>query len=296
MLSAPGESRQHTAGLTAAALIAFAANSILCRLALGSAAIDAASFTTVRLVAGAIALVLVGWFRGVPGAPGGGSWVEAFLLFVYAVTFSFAYRSLSAGTGALILFSSVQITMMAAGLRAGERPAPRVWAGWLLALGGLVGLVLPGLTAPSASGALLMGSAGVAWGVYSLRGRGATDPVAATRGNFIRAVAPALCVSLIGASAMHVSPRGIALAVFSGAAASGLGYVLWYAALRGLRATRAAIVQLAVPALVATAGVFLLAEPASLRLLVSGTAIMGGVALAVLGRSRTELPRPAESA
>jgi drug/metabolite transporter (DMT)-like permease len=296
MVEAAPTSRARTAGLTAAALVAFAANSILCRLALGEGAIDAASFTTVRIVSGALALVLVGRLHRGPVAPEGGTWTEAFLLFLYAVAFSFAYRSLSAGTGALILFSSVQITMMVAGLRAGERPAPRVWAGWILALGGLVGLVLPGLSAPSAPGAALMGMAGAAWGFYSLRGRGANDPVAATRGNFARAVVPALGVSLICTPAMHGSTRGIALAVLSGAAASGLGYVLWFAALQGLTATRAAIVQLAVPALVATAGVLFLSESVSLRLLGSATAILGGVAMAVLGRSPTTIPRPAEPA
>ena len=289
-------SRGHTAALTAAALAAFAANSILCRLALGSGALDAASFTTVRIVSGALALVLVGGVRRGSVASRGGSWIEAFLLFLYAVAFSFAYRSLSAGTGALVLFSSVQITMIAAGLRSGERPASREWAAWLLAVGGLLGLVWPGLTAPPASGAALMGLAGAAWGGYSLRGRGSADPVAATRGNFVRAVLPAVCVSLICAPNLHGSSTGITLAIFSGAGASGLGYVIWFAALRGLTATRAAIVQLSVPVLVAAAGGLFLSETPSLRLLLSATAILGGVAMAVLGRRPVALTRPAEPA
>ena len=282
--------------MTAAALTAFAANSILCRLALGSGALDAASFTTVRIVSGALALVLVGGVRRGSVASRGGSWIEAFLLFLYAVAFSFAYRSLSAGTGALVLFSSVQITMIAAGLRSGERPASREWAAWLLAVGGLLGLVWPGLTAPPASGAALMGLAGTAWGGYSLRGRASADPVAATRGNFVRAVVPAIGVSLICAPNLHGSSTGITLAIFSGAGASGLGYVIWFAALRGLTATRAAIVQLSVPVLVAAAGVLFLSETPSLRLLLSATAILGGVAMAVLGRRPVALTRPAEPA
>jgi drug/metabolite transporter (DMT)-like permease len=296
MPSPPPASGGSTAGLTLAALVSFAANSILCRLALGAGAIDAASFTTVRIVSGAIALVLVGRFSRSPVAPGGGTWLEAFLLFLYAVTFSFAYLSLGAATGALILFSAVQITMIVAGLRSGERPVLREWAGLLLALGGLVGLVLPGLTAPSPQGAVLMGSAGVAWGVYSVRGRGAINPVAATRGNFARAVVPALILSLISISEVHGSARGITLAILSGAGASGLGYAVWYAALRGLTTTRAAIVQLSVPVLVATAGVLLLSESLSLRLLCSAAAILGGVAMAVLGRKSPALARPAEPA
>lgn len=282
--------------MTAAALAAFAANSILCRLALGSEALDAASFTTVRIVSGALALVLVGGVRRGSVASRGGSWIEAFFLFLYAVAFSFAYRSLSAGTGALVLFSSVQITMIAAGLRSGERPASREWAGWLLAVGGLLGLVWPGLTAPPASGAALMGLAGAAWGGYSLRGRASADPVAATRGNFVRAVVPAIGVSLICAPNLHGSSTGITLAILSGAGASGLGYVIWFAALRGLTATRAAIVQLSVPVLVAAAGVLFLSETPSLRLLLSATAILGGVTMAVLGRRPVALTRPAEPA
>ena len=296
MVEAAPISRGRTAGLTVAALVAFAANSILCRLALGAGAIDGASFTTVRILSGAVLLAVLGRLQRGRVAHDGGTWLEAFLLFLYAITFSFAYRSLSAGTGALILFSSVQITMIVAGLREGERPALPEWVGLFLALGGLVGLVLPGLTAPSAPGAALMGSAGMAWGLYSLRGRGALDPVAATRGNFTRAVVPVLGVSLICSSQMHGSARGMALAILSGAGASGLGYVAWYAALRGLTATRAAIVQLSVPLLVAMTGVLFLSESLSLRFLGSATALMGGVAMAVLGRRSVAIRPPTEPA
>ena len=280
-----------TAVLTAIALVAFAANSVLCRLALGEGAIDAASFTTFRLGSGAVALwILRSLIRG-PGAPRSGlAWLGASMLFLYAVAFSFAYLSLGAGTGALILFASVQLTMILAGLRAGERPHFREAVGLLLALGGLVYLVWPGLTAPSLAGSTLMTAAGIAWGVYSLRGRGTTDPLAATADSFVRAVPFVLITSLVFLPSRRWSAEGVGLAMLSGAGTSGLGYVIWYAALQGLTATRAAIVQLAVPVLAAAGGVVFLSEPLSLRLLASAIAILGGVALAVRGRA-VSLPR-----
>jgi drug/metabolite transporter (DMT)-like permease len=271
--------------LTATALLAFAANSLLCRLALGERAIDAASFTTLRLVAGAAALWLARLPARKPGAANsGGTWLSGLLLFLYAVAFSFAYLSLGVGTGALILFAAVQATMILAGLRAGERPHAREWTGLALALGGLVYLVSPGLTAPSPAGSALMAVAGVAWGAYSLHGRGSTNPVTVTGGNFLRAVPPALIVSLAFLPSRSLSVRGIALAVLSGAIASGLGYVVWYAALRGLTATRAAIVQLLVPVVAAGAGVVFLSESVTVRLALSAAVILTGVALAVAGR------------
>jgi drug/metabolite transporter (DMT)-like permease len=212
------------------------------------------------------------------------NWASAILLFLYAVAFAFAYTSLSAGTGALILFGSVQATMLFAALRSGERPSLLEWAGLFLALIGLVYLMFPGLASPSLTSSALMVMAGISWGFYSLRGRGAKDPLAATTNNFIRALPLAIAVSIIMLASSHVSTEGILLAVLSGALASGVGYVIWYTALRGLTATRAATVQLAVPVLAAVSGVVLLSENVSLRLLLSATMILGGVGLTLVGR------------
>ncbi|MFZ5877348.1 MAG: DMT family transporter [Nitrospirota bacterium] len=277
---------------TALALLAFAANSVLCRLALGNATIDAASFTAIRLTAGAATLwLLVRVATPARAARPRGDWVSAAALFTYATAFSFAYLSLSAGTGALVLFGAVQTTMILAGLQSGERPHPVQWAGLLAAAGGFAALVFPGLTAPSPAGAALMALAGAAWGVYSLRGRGATDPTAVTADNFMRSAPLALLVVLATLPVAHRSPQGVWLAVASGSLASGIGYVLWYAALRGLTATRAAAVQLAVPALVAFAGVMFLAEPVSPRLIGSAILILGGVGLTLVGSERSGRPR-----
>jgi drug/metabolite transporter (DMT)-like permease len=298
--------------LTLSALVAFAANSVLCRLALGGRAIDAASFATIRLASGALALLsllaLVSRGRGDRRDGRGpapddertagparrvrpaGSWRSAAALFLYAVPFAFAYLSLSAGTGALILFGAVQATMIAVGLRGGERPHRLEWWGLIIAIAGLIVLVLPGLRAPAPAGSLLMAVAGMAWGVYSLRGRGAGRPLAITAGNFARAAPLALAVSLLCLRALHVSPRGALLAVLSGAVTSGLGYAIWYAALPGLTATRAATVQLAVPVLAALGGVAFLGEHVTLRLVVSATFILGGVAAALRGRLRPVPP------
>lgn len=260
-------------------------NSVLCRLALGKASIDAASFSTVRLSSGAVMLLLItliskGRITQTPRR----NWVSATLLFLYAVAFAFAYISLSAGTGALILFGSVQVTMIVAALRSGERPSLLEWAGLLLALSGLIYLVFPGLASPSLTSSALMMIAGVSWGFYSLRGRGAKDPLIDTTNNFVRALPLAIVVSLIMFSRTHASTEGFLLAVLSGALASGVGYVIWYTALRGLTATRAATVQLAVPVLAAVGGVILLSENIRLRLLLSAIMILGGVGLALMGR------------
>ncbi|HET9587799.1 MAG TPA: DMT family transporter [Anaerolineales bacterium] len=274
---------------TALAMIAFASNSLLNRLALGRGAIDAVSYTTVRLVTGALILVVIALLQKNNGQTKvRGSWLSAGMLFLYAAAFSFAYLSLSAGTGALILFGSVQVTMILVALRSGERPHLQVWLGVLLALGGLVYLVMPGLRSPSLPGSLLMTGAGIAWGGYSLRGRGSETPLADTTGNFLYAVPFILFVRLVSLNGVHLSFDGVFLAVLSGAIASGLGYVIWYAALRGLTATRAAIVQLSVPFLAAWGGVMFLAEDVSLRLLFAGALILGGIALAVLGRVRAQ--------
>jgi len=273
--------------LTLVALLAFAGNSILCRLALGERSIDAASFATLRLGSGALFLWLV--LRLHAGRTAG-SWAGGLALALYAVPFTFAYLLLGAGTGALVLFGCVQAIMIAAGLREGERPRGREWVGLLLALGGLVYLVAPGLTAPAPLGSILMAVAGSAWAVYSLLGRGAASPVAATAGNFLRAFPFALLVSLACLRAAHLSPRGALLAAVSGAITSGLGYVIWYAALRGLTATRAAIAQLAVPVLAAAGGVLLLGEPVTVRLALAALLILGGIALALQGRRQPATP------
>ena len=270
---------------TGFALVAFAANSVFCRLALGESSIDAASFSTVRLVSGAVTLVLITQVTG-SVAEHRGNWTSASMLFLYAVAFSFAYISLSTGTGALILFGAVQATMILAALYSGERPHMLEWVGLFFALAGLVYLVFPGLSAPSPTGSILMAVAGISWGVYSLRGRGTAGPIAATTGNFVRAVPFVLVVSLVMLQDVHISAKGVLLAVLSGALASGVGYVVWYAALQGLTATRAATVQLSVPVLAAAGGVIFLSEHISIRLLLSAIMILGGVGLSLLGRAR----------
>lgn len=274
-----------TAALTAAALLGFAANSILCRMALQPRLVDAATFTTIRLVSGAVVLVLLAR-TSVRAEASGGSWASAAALFAYAAAFSFAYLRIGAGVGALLLFGAVQATMLIWALRSGERLRPLQWLGLAAAIGGVVALVLPGLSAPDPIGAGLMLAAGVAWGVYSLRGRGTARPLAATAANFVRTVPFTLALSLAAPGPIAVSPRGAALAAASGALASGVGYSLWYAALPGLTAARAAVLQLLVPVLAAAAAVALLGEPLTTRLVAAGAAILGGVALAIGARRR----------
>lgn len=265
------------------ALLAFAANSVLCRVALREAAVDPATFTTIRVIAGAVTLMLVmRWTRR--DSLRTGSWVSAGMLSLYAVPFSFAYVSLTTGTGALILFGAVQTTMLAAALRSGERPRAGEWAGLAVALAGMVYLVLPGLAAPPLLAAALMALAGFSWGIYSLRGRSTADPLADTTINFVRSVPFVVVVSLVTLTRFHAELRGTLLAVLSGAVTSGLGYVAWYSALRGLTATRAALVQLAVPILTAAGGVVLLSEAISARLVFAAIMVLGGIALAVLAR------------
>ena len=273
-----------TALSTVVAMIAFAANSVLCRMALAPDAIDAASFTTLRLASGAATLWVLIRVLSKPHSRPGGSWESAIYLFIYAIAFSFAYVSLSAGTGALILFGSVQITMIVWALVTGERPHPGRWIGMAIALGGFIYLVLPGVTAPSPVGAMLMTAAGVSWGFYSLRRLGDSNPLLATAGNFLRAAPLALVISLVMLSGTQATAPGIWLAIASGSLASGLGYVVWYAALRGLSASGAAVVQISVAPVAAEGGVLLLGEAISARLVVSSSLILGGIALALLAR------------
>jgi drug/metabolite transporter (DMT)-like permease len=272
-----------TVALAATALIAFASNSVLCRLALRGAAIDAASFTAIRMLSGAAMLVVVTAHRGMPLQPLAGTWTTAALLALYAVPFALAYTQLTTGTGALILFGTVQVTMLAAAVGSGDRPRAVQWAGAVVALSGLAYLVFPGLTAPPAGPALLMAIAGVAWALYSIRGRVLSNPLAQTTGNFVRSLPLAAATMLVFLPQAHAEPRGVALATASGALASGLGYVAWYAALRGLTAMHAGVVQLAGPVLAAAGGVLLLGEPLSIRLVLSAAMVLGGIAMAIVG-------------
>jgi len=266
--------------LTLLTMVAFAANSLLCRAALRDTAIDAASFTSLRLVSGAVVLWLI-TLRGHAGRSGKGNWTSALALFAYAAAFSFAYISLPASTGALLLFGAVQATMIGYGLWKGERFRPIQWAGFGVALAGLVVLLLPGLSAPPLWGAALMLGSGVAWGVYSLRGRGAGNPIRVTAGNFLRTVPTAILLSVVMAGRASFDAPGVGYALASGALTSGLGYAIWYTALPALKATTAATVQLSVPVIAAIGGVLLLAEPLSLRLVVATAAILGGIALVI---------------
>lgn len=269
--------------LTALAMLAFAANSLLCRVALKETGIDAASFTAIRIASGALMLWLIVRLRD--GRVGGhGSWLSAFALFAYAAAFSYAYVSLPAAVGALLLFGAVQATMIGYGMARGERFNPRQTLGLALACGGLVGLLLPGLSAPPLAGATLMIAAGVAWGVYSLRGRGGSNATALTAGNFLRALPFAAALSLAMLSRASVDTAGTGYAIASGALASGLGYAIWYTALPGLRATNAATVQLSVPVIATLGGALFLDEAITTRLVLASIAVLGGIALVITGR------------
>jgi len=305
-------------------MTAFAGNSLLCRLALKQTSIDAASFTFTRIISGAIALWLIVEFRrrlmidrtaaplverspnspATPKAredgsssvtrhsslPQAGNWPSALALFTYAAAFSFAYISLSAGTGALLLFGAVQATMIIWGLRQGEQLGARQWVGLAFALGGLVALLFPGLSAPPLSGSILMLSAGIAWGIYSLRGQASGDPISETAGNFLRAVPLAAVLSVAFLHWASLDRAGIGFAILSGAIASGVGYAIWYTALPGLRAASAATVQLSVPVLAAAGGILLLGESITLRLLFASVAVLGGIALVVIEKRRAFAP------
>lgn len=276
--------------LTTLAMFAFASNSLLCRVALNDTDIDAASFTTVRLVSGAAVLWLVARMNAGTRS-GNGNWLSALALSVYAAGFSFAYVALPASTGALLLFGAVQATMIGHGIRAGERLAGLQLFGLLLALGGLIGLLLPGLSAPPLDQALLMLSAGIAWGIYSLRGKGAGDATRVTAGNFLRAVPFAAVLSMLTLDRASLDSAGIGYAVASGALASGMGYAIWYTALPALRATTAATVQLSVPIITALGGIIFLGESATLRLVLASIAILGGIALVLREKKSCGRPR-----
>ncbi len=271
--------------LTSFALTAFAFNSILCRMALGPGEADAAGFSAVRLLSGAAMLAALLAANGKPRSlTSDGNWLSGFFLFAYVICFSFAYLGLTTGTGALLLFGSVQFTMVAAALYRGERPGRMEWAGLMIAIAGLVYLVFPGLAAPPPANSMLMIAAGIAWGLYTLRGKGSKDPLADTAGNFIRAVPMALIAAVPFYSQINLSARGVMLAVLSGAIASGIGYAVWYAALKHHTATRAAALQLSVPVIAAAGGIVFLAETASLRLALATALILGGIGIVILGK------------
>jgi drug/metabolite transporter (DMT)-like permease len=294
--------------LTVLAMIAFASNSLLCRAALKETSIDAATFTFVRIFCGAAALWLIMQIRrgmialAPQSSPKGrgdsfflqekvgiredGNWISALALFIYAAAFSFAYVDLSAGTGALLLFGAVQATMILWGLHKGERLDAIQIVGFVVAVIGLVVLVFPGLSAPPLIGSILMLGAGVAWGIYSLRGKLEKNPASVTAGNFLRAVPFAAVVSLTFIPWTHVDLAGASYAMISGAITSGLGYVIWYSVLPDLKAASAATVQLSVPMLAAAGGILLLGEPLTLRYLLASITILGGIALVVLEKNR----------
>jgi drug/metabolite transporter (DMT)-like permease len=285
-LNGRGDSKARVFALTSLAMLAFAGNSLLCRLALGHTRIDAASFTTLRLISGAAMLWLLVRLRG-GSREGRGNWVSALALFGYAVCFSFAYINLSVATGALLLFGAVQATMIGVGIVRGERLQMAQLAGLLLAVGGLVGLLLPGLSAPPPMAAALMLAAGIAWGIYSLRGRGAGDSTKVTAGNFLLAAPMAVAVSLVTVRGASLDAAGIGYAVASGALASGLGYAIWYTALPALKSATAAVVQLSVPVITTLGGLVFLGEPITVRVTLASAAILGGIALVVLGTRRS---------
>ena len=270
-------------------MIAFASNSLLCRAALKQTSIDAASFTFVRIFSGAVALWLIVNVRRSIGAASdirvGGNWISALALVLYAAAFSFAYVDVAAGTGALLLFGAVQATMVLWGLHKGEQLRAIQIVGLIVAAIGLVVLLFPGLSAPPLFGSILMLGAGIAWGIYSLRGKGKKNPATVTAGNFARAVPLAAAVSIMFLPRLHLDLAGVTYAIISGAITSGVGYVIWYSALPGLKAASAATVQLSVPVLTATGGILLLGEPLTLRYLLASVAILGGIAFVVLEKT-----------
>lgn len=282
-----------TVWLTALSLMAFAANSVLSRLALAEGWMDAASFTVVRLLSGALVLMALLWLsqtktktKAKKNVSSGGSWRAAFFLFTYAVAFSFAYLQLDTGSGALVLFGMVQLSMVAATLVKGHRLHRLELLGMLIAFSGLVYLVLPKVSTPSVVGVLLMAIAGIAWAGYTLLGRGSTSPLADTSYNFLRTVPMALVLLLICIEQLQISPKGVLLAVLSGALASGVGYSIWYRVLKHLSATQAGVLQLLVPVIAAIGGVLFVAEPLNLRLVLSAVLILGGIYLVIRPKTK----------
>lgn len=274
-----------TVVLTTLAMIAFAANSVLCRLALGNHTIDAASFTIIRLLSGIFVLMLlIGFSNSNKKATSKGSWIASSMLFLYAITFSYAYITLDTGTGALIMFGTVQITIILIALFNGNRLHLAEWIGVGIAFSGFVYLVLPGVTSPSVIGFILMTVAGIAWAIYTIKGKGSSNPMSDTSYNFLRTTPLVIVLAIAAFQYVSYSTEGIVLAVLSGGLASGIGYMIWYSALGGLSSTQAAVVQLSVPLIAALGGVVFMSEAVTLRLMLSSLMILGGILLVVLGR------------
>ena len=274
-----------TSLFTGLALIAFAANSVLCRLALGNGAIDASSFTGIRLLAGAIALFTILSIKGSnKGASSKGSWTASLSLFLYAITFSYAYLSVDTGTGALILFGSVQITMIMLSLISGTRLHLIEWSGVILAFTGFIYLILPNITTPSITGFILMTVSGVSWGIYTLKGRSSKNPLMDTTYNFLRTIPFIALLAVFTLQNMNYSTEGIVLALISGAITSGAGYTIWYIALGGLSSTQAAVIQLSVPVIAAIGGVIFVSEVITMRLVISAAIVLSGILMVVLGK------------
>lgn len=267
------------------ALIAFAANSVLCRLALGNEAIDAPSFTGIRLLSGAITLFIILSIKGSnKGTLSKGSWPAGLMLFLYAITFSYAYLSVDTGTGALILFGSVQITMIMLSLVSGTRLHLIEWSGVIIALTGFIYLILPDITTPSVNGFVLMTVSGMSWGIYTLKGRGSKNPLMDTTYNFLRTIPFVALLAIFTTQNMSYSFEGIILALISGAITSGVGYTIWYIALGGLSSTQAAVLQLSVPVIAAIGGVVFVSEEITIRLIISATIVLSGILMVVLGK------------
>ncbi len=286
MINKPADYLVRTIVFTSLALIAFAANSVLCRLALDERAIDASSFTIIRLMSGAVFLMgIIGINKTKHGSTTKGSWSAGVMLFLYAISFSFAYITLNTATGALILFGSVQITMILLSLLSGNRLHIAEWSGVIIAFTGFVYLILPSVTTPSAAGFLLMAVAGMAWGIYTLMGRGSKNPLTDTAYNFFRTIPIAVVLLLITIKNSSFSFEGVFLAVLSGGVTSGIGYTIWYIALGGLTALQAAVLQLLVPVIAAFGGVIFVSETITLRLTISAMMILGGILMVVLGRN-----------
>lgn len=278
-----------TSLLTVLALIAFAANSVLCRLALGGEAIDASSFTAIRLLSGAITLFIILSIKGSikgsnKGALSKGSWKASFALFIYAIAFSYAYLSVDTGTGALILFGSVQITMIMLSLISGTRFHLVEWSGVIIAFSGFIYLILPNISTPSMNGLILMTVSGISWGIYTLKGRSSINPLMDTTYNFLRTIPLVAILVVLTMHDMNYSFEGVILALVSGAITSGVGYTIWYIALGGLSSTQAAVIQLSVPVIAAIGGVLFVSEEITMRLIISAAVVLSGILMVILGK------------
>lgn len=268
-------------------MVAFAANSILCRYALQGEEIDAASFTSIRLLTGAIGLILLVSIKNNEALQlKQGSWLSALLLFLYATSFSYAYISLNTGAGALILFAAVQLTMVIVTLLKGKMLSAYEWVGLFVAFAGLTYLLLPSASSPSWNGSLLMVLSGVAWGLYTLAGKGTLNPLASSANNFLRTTPFVVLLFLFTVENAEMSNTGIVLAITSGAITSGLGYAVWYVALNGLTVTQAAVVQLTVPIIAAFGGILFVDESLTMQLIIASILVLGGIFVSSISKKK----------